>query len=153
MPLTQGHRALRKGRHSQAGGIYLVTFITAQRRQVFLQPELAIAACRTFRSSITAEHASLLCWVLMPDHFHGLVQLGDEASLSRCVQRLKSRSAKACHHAQTGSIPVWDRAFHDHAVRREEDVRALARYVIANPLRAGLVDNVLSYPYWDAVWL
>ncbi len=27
-----------------------------------------------------------------------------------------------------------------------------ARYIIANPVRAGLVYSVRDYPYWDAVW-
>jgi len=30
---------------------------------------------------------------------------------------------------------------------------AVARYVVANPVRAGLADSVLAYPYWNAVWL
>jgi hypothetical protein len=29
----------------------------------------------------------------------------------------------------------------------------LARYVVANPVRAGLVQRVGQYPHWDAIWL
>jgi hypothetical protein len=29
----------------------------------------------------------------------------------------------------------------------------MARYIIANPLRAGLVDRIGDYPLWDAMWL
>jgi hypothetical protein len=29
----------------------------------------------------------------------------------------------------------------------------LARYIVANPLRAGLVEHLGDYPHWDAVWL
>jgi putative transposase len=32
-------------------------------------------------------------------------------------------------------------------------MRAIARYVVANPLRAGLAGTIGDYPYWDAVWL
>jgi hypothetical protein len=38
-------------------------------------------------------------------------------------------------------------------LRRDEDLRAVARYVILNPVRAGLVQRVGDYPHWDAVWL
>lgn len=48
---------------------------------------------------------------------------------------------------------VWQRGFHDRALRQEEDLIATARYVVANPLRAGLVDRIGDYPWWDAVWL
>ena len=43
--------------------------------------------------------------------------------------------------------------FHDRALRREEDVKAVARYIIANPIRAGLVRRAGDYPHWDCVWL
>jgi hypothetical protein len=29
----------------------------------------------------------------------------------------------------------------------------VARYIVANPLRAGLVSRVGHYPFWNAVWL
>jgi len=37
--------------------------------------------------------------------------------------------------------------------RCDEGLRAVARYVIANPVRAGLAERVGDYPFWDAVWL
>jgi len=48
---------------------------------------------------------------------------------------------------------VWQDGFHDHALRREEDLKEVARYIIANPVRAGLVTRVGDYPLWDACWL
>jgi len=48
---------------------------------------------------------------------------------------------------------VWMSGFHEQALRKEEDLAAVARYVVANPLRAGLVDKLANYPLWDAVWL
>jgi putative transposase len=38
-------------------------------------------------------------------------------------------------------------------VRKEDDLVGLARYLVANPLRAGLVQRIGEYPHWDAVWL
>ena len=43
--------------------------------------------------------------------------------------------------------------YYDHAIRKEEDIKGLAHYIIANPLRAGLVTNINDYPHWDAVWM
>lgn len=148
-----GHRALRKGRCSQPGGIYLVTFTTADRKPLFRDTRLAMAACRGLAPGTHAEGANPVCWVLMPDHFHALVQLGGATSLPRWVQRLKALATMECHRDGGAPVRVWSRAFHDHALRQEEDVSATARYVLANPIRAGLVDDVLSWPYWDANWL
>lgn len=147
-----GHRALRLGRYSQPAGIYLVTFVTASRRRIFLDFTLACAACRTFAPAAVAAAATLLCWVLMPDHLHALVRLDGEMPLSAVVQRLKSVSARACHAIQP-EVVVWARAFHDHALRRDEDLQGAARYIVANPIRAGLVQRVGDYPFWNAAWI
>ena len=89
----------------------------------------------------------------MPDHLHWLVQL-ESGSLSRLVAGFKAASARAINHLlHTPGQPRWQTGFHDHALREEEDLPALARYIVANPLRAGLVASVRAYPHWDAVWL
>ena len=48
---------------------------------------------------------------------------------------------------------VWAEGFNDRALRLEDDVLFAARYIITNPVRAGLVSRVHDYSYWDAVWL
>ncbi len=50
-------------------------------------------------------------------------------------------------------IALWQKGFHDRALRREEDLVTVARYVVANPLRAGLVEKLGDYPLWDAIWV
>ena len=62
------------------------------------------------------------------------------------------RAVKAVTAHRLGG-PVWQDGFHDRALRREEDLVAAARYVVANPLRAGLVQKLGDYPHWDAIWL
>jgi hypothetical protein len=49
--------------------------------------------------------------------------------------------------------PVWQKAFYDHALRKDEDVKKMARYIIANPMRQGLVKKIDDYPLWDAIWI
>nr|EPB97991.1 hypothetical protein L321_00197 [Pseudomonas plecoglossicida NB2011] len=63
------------------------------------------------------------------------------------------RSSHVLRKAGALSAPVWQAGYHDRALRREEDVVMAARYIIANPLRAGLADKVGDYPHWDAVWV
>jgi hypothetical protein len=38
-------------------------------------------------------------------------------------------------------------------LRSDDDLQDMARYVVANPLRAGLVARIGDYPFWNAVWL
>ena len=97
--------------------------------------------------------AGTMAYVLMPDHFHWLIQLKEKADLTSSVSRVKSVSAHRINEYLGRKEPVWQRGFFDHAVRREEDIVHIARYIVANPLRAGLVKSLFEYSFWDAVWL
>jgi hypothetical protein len=56
-------------------------------------------------------------------------------------------------HATGAEGPVWQSGFHDRALRHDEDLLDAARYIVANPLRAGLVKSLRMYSHWDACWL
>ena len=91
----------------------------------------------------------------MPDHWHGLIELGERDDLSIVMNRFKSVTSKHIRRVrQTEHMPgIWARGFHDHALRYEEDIRAAARYIVANPIRANLVGKIGDYPYWNCIWL
>jgi REP element-mobilizing transposase RayT len=89
----------------------------------------------------------------MPDHWHGLVQPGDGELLSAIVRRLKCNSARQVRTHLELESPVWAPAFHDRALRDEDTVASAARYVVMNPIRAGLALSPGNYPYWDAAWI
>jgi REP element-mobilizing transposase RayT len=66
---------------------------------------------------------------------------------------LKGRSSQRINKYLKRKGPVWSKAFHDHALRKEEDIVATARYIVSNPIRAGLVAHIGEYSLWDAVWI
>jgi REP element-mobilizing transposase RayT len=74
-------------------------------------------------------------------------------SLSQMMRTFKGRAARQVNQALQRTGRVWETAFYDHALRRDEEVKAVARYIIANPIRAGLVTRIGDYPLWDAVWV
>lgn len=145
--------ALRRGRWSETGRVYLVTFVAARRQALFNEWETAAAVAGCLAARDAWSGTNLLCWVLMPDHWHGLVELGERESLSRNVGRAKAMVSRRWTRdlGQTGS--PWQPGFHDRALRAEDQLLDAARYVVANPLRAGLVRRLGDYPYWNAVWL
>ena len=85
----------------------------------------------------------------MPDHWHGLVELGESTTLAATTHRIKGVTAHNIKQQFEISGPLWASGFHDHALRREESVAEVVKYIVANPLRAGLVNDVMDYPYWD----
>lgn len=147
-----GLSALRKGRCSQPGGIYFVTMVTRQRIPWFQVFDFAAIMCRCLTRPSGMGDAANLCWVVMPDHVHFLLQLG-EMPLDRIVQGMKSRSAIQLNREIGRRGQFWQPAYYDHALRKEEDLLGVARYIVANPLRAGLAKRAGDYPFWNATWL
>ena len=69
------------------------------------------------------------------------------------VARLKSASARKTNAALERKGALWETAYHDRAMRSDERLVQVARYIVANPLRAGLVTDIRDYPYWNSTWL
>ena len=134
--MNYAHQQLRKGRVSRLDQIYLVTFCTHARKPIFRDHNVAAHAVFALLEPKHWTDARLLTWVLMPDHWHGLIQLTSDITLSQVVGRLKGASARTLGLRHPHMRPVWQDGFHDHAVRAEEDLLAAAQYIVNNPVRA-----------------
>ncbi|WP_206360098.1 REP-associated tyrosine transposase, partial [Pseudomonas viridiflava] len=93
-----------------------------------------------------------LAWVVMPDHFHWLIEL-KSGDLGDLMRRVKSGSALAATRAKNHQFKLWQKGYHDRAIRQESEIIQAARYIVANPIRTGLVKRYGDYPLWDAIWL
>ncbi|PIV32758.1 MAG: transposase [Lysobacterales bacterium CG02_land_8_20_14_3_00_62_12] len=147
-----GYRALRAGRVSLHGQIYLVTTTTFERQARFKDADTASLLCRYLHLPGSFLDAKLLAWVLMPDHWHGLIEL-QQSSLPSVMRRFKSATARQINRQRGQQGRLWASGFHDHALRAEEALLGCARYLVLNPVRAGLVKRIGDYPYWNAIWL
>jgi len=145
--------ALRRGRHSAPNQTYHVTIVTAGRVCHFSDLDTARAVIADMRRLNDRHIVDSFAWVLMPDHLHWLFQLGESQDLATAIKTFEGRSARAISRKPGRQGALWQRAYHDHAVRRDEDLIAIGRYIVSNPLRAGLVNSLGSYPLWDAIWL
>jgi putative transposase len=152
-PYQSGKSSLRWGRFSQTGQIYHITTATAQRRPLFQTFHNGRFIVDALRREETMNHAQTLAFVVMPDHFHWLMVLNEARDLSTTVAIVKSLSAKSLNQQMHRSGPVWQAGFYDRAIRRNEDLADVARYIVANPLRARLVRSIRDYPLWDAIWV
>lgn len=131
---------------------YFLTFCTFDRRGVFLESLVAITVLSQFRTTARELDFAILAYCLMPDHAHLLLEgTTDDADLQRFVKRAKQRSGQTYAHHTRGRL--WQEGYYDRVLRAEEESRAVARYVIENPVRAGLVDRPGRYPHLGSdVW-
>lgn len=151
--MDQPHgRNLRIGRVSEEERIYLLTAVTTHRQPFFLDFVVARSVIRALQHKDNTGHTATLAFVLMPDHLHWLVTL-KIGTLAEVMKSVKSFTARQINREKGITGAVWQHGYHDHALRRDEDVRQAARYIIANPVRAGLVESVWQYSHWDVVWI
>ncbi|MBN6773517.1 transposase [Pseudomonas granadensis] len=152
MPDLPAAHKLRVGRYAEVSRIYLLTSNTDQRRPIFTDFALGKLVADQFQNAQESGLVNSLAWVVMPDHFHWLIELRT-GSLSELMQKTKSLSTRSVRQATGENGMLWQRGFHDRALRKEDDLVKMARYVVANPLRAGLVEKLGEYPLWGAMWV
>lgn len=122
---------------------YHITVVTHARRPILVS-DAARLTVDDLEGAAAATSFDLLVYCVMPDHVHALVQgSGAHADLLRFLQRFKQRSGYRL--SGTTEKPTWQQSFYDHALSRNEDVLPIARYILGNPVEAGLITP-------DGVW-
>jgi putative transposase len=93
-------------------------------------------------SNAFAVHA----YCFMPDHVHLLVGGRLETSgLNKYAKDVKQRVSY--HDPKKGSREVWQPGFYERILRESESLILVAKYILENPVRAGLVKEPRDYPY------
>lgn len=136
-----------------SGQAFFLTATTLFRRPVFRDFNSARAAASAHNMRWVWRDSQLLAWVLMPDQWHGLVALDQNDDLHQLMGRFKSATAKSVDTRFKINGWLWGRGFQEQALNQDVDLRDAGRRLITHPIRAGLVDEVGKYPYWNAVWV
>jgi len=142
---------LHRGRHSSLGTVYAVTTICRHRAPLFLDPANSAIIREVIASLDVRGVTSTFAWVAMPDHLHWLFQL-QQGSLAQCMQSMKGVSSLQINRQRGGGGAIWQPGYHDHAVRADASLHKHARYILANPIRAGLATTLGEYPHTGCRW-
>ena len=88
----------------------------------------------------------VLAYVLMSNHYHLLLQIG-ERGLSDGMHDL-NHSYAVTFNARHGRINhVFGKRFWNRELTTDSSLQAAARYIVQNPRRAGLVAGLEDYPW------
>jgi REP element-mobilizing transposase RayT len=82
----------------------------------------------------------------MPDHVHAVAE-GERADskLDTLVRSWNTQTGYAWRQSHDG--PLWQVGYYDHVLRGHEPLLAVCRYVVLNPVRAGLVVSPEDYEF------
>ena len=144
----RGHRQLRKGRHSMPCAYYSLTLSTFNRKSLLANSEVASIIFESFDWLEMNGRLNWFCVIVMPDHVHTVIQLGNNRPLASVVKSFKNFTARQINTCLGRSGSLWQSAYYEHGIRRDESLKAIIRYCYQNPVRRGLVRAARDYPYW-----
>ncbi len=82
----------------------------------------------------TQEAAKTIAFVIMPNHIHWLIQLGNKKTLSDVIKLFKGRCSKVTRD-DLGMYKLWQRNYYDHMIKNENDLLNNANICIFTSLK------------------
>jgi putative transposase len=125
---------------------YSLRFATHERAPHFTNPILVAGALKQILRTGDEDGFALVAYCFMPDHVHLAVKgRTPESDLRRFVKMAKQRVA---YLARTQfAIPmIWQSGYYERIVRAQA-MESLVRYILDNPVQAGLVQRAEEYPF------
>ena len=126
---------------------YLLTFVTAERQPLFKgEGDVALVRDQIVRAA-SVKRFEILLYCFMPDHVH-LIVAGrcDDADLKAFAKLAKQYAGFYYARARSGRR-LWQHGSNDHIIRDKVDLLDRFRYVVNNPVAAGLVKRPEDYPF------
>jgi putative transposase len=135
---------LRRGRVSLAGARYFITICARRPESRLVHPPVGEAIASALGRIEKDGDATLMAYVIMPDHLHLLLVPSGRLPLGRVVGKLKALTEPAMRAGGLG----WQANFFEHRLRPEDRAGDYARYIFLNPYRAGLICHSKVWPWW-----
>jgi len=95
--------------------------------------------------------------VVMPDHFHLITSLEEEAALTKqavahLMRSIKGYSAREVNKLRGVKGSLWQAEYHDRSLLGEQAFKGAVKYLLNNPVKAGLVERPEDYPWLWTEW-
>jgi REP element-mobilizing transposase RayT len=108
--------------------------------EIFQQFELLL------RNELTNTDCSAYVYLFMPDHAHILLSGNSSHSdIKKCLDKYKQKTGFWLY--KNTPDYKWQKDYYDHILRKEEDSETHIKYILNNPIRAGLVENWKQYKF------
>ena len=91
-------------------------------------------------------YANMIAYVLMPTHYHFLVEVTSE-DFSKGLGRLSNSYTKAFNIEQGRSGPLFEGRYKAKLIDEDDYILALSRYIHLNPVKANLAKTPEDWPW------
>jgi len=127
------------------GNIYFITAVTHKRKGFLIEHfDLLWSSVQKYQNELLFD---IKAWVVLPDHFHMVVDPND-TNLSLIIQKIKlSFSKKVKYERVPKSESIWQKRFWDHIIRDQNDLNNHINYIHYNPLKHHYIDNPSKWEF------
>lgn len=80
----------------------------------------------------------LLCWCVMPNHVHAIVETMEGSPIETVVAGWKSYSSRQINACLGRKGKLWQAEYFDHLIRNGKDLDRFSTYILENPEKANL---------------
>jgi len=128
------------------GAVYHVTTRGNARQPIYFSDNDRRIFLRILRETLAEEKVVCHAWVLMDNHYHLLLET-PLANLSRALKRLNGLYTHKVNfeHKRVGHL--FQGRYKSILVEKDSYLKELCRYIVLNPVRAGLVKQPGDYPW------
>ncbi len=132
-------------RYYEKGSIYFLTVVTHQRNNIL------VSSYTFFKESldkmVSKHNIELIAWVVLPDHFHILIDPKDNNPASFIHDFKLSFGAYYRKEKNLYSGRVWQSRFWDHIIRDQQDYNNHIDYIHYNPVKHSYVNSPFDWNY------
>ena len=142
------------------GGYYFFTIVCYKMRKIFSDVLARKCLRNAFEKVRSKRHFETIAFCLLPEHLHCIWKLpendGDFSIRWSLIKRdftinyLKeggkdsAQSNSRLKHRHRG---IWQKRFWEHQIRDERDLQSHIDYIHYNPVKHGLVGEVVNWPW------
>jgi len=116
-------------------------------RRFFQSERNANLLIDVLRSCVAANEFKLHDFVIMPDHVHLLITVSEDTSIERAMQLIKGRFSFRMKREAGFPGELWQKGFSEVRIFDDEAYSQFRTYIAQNPVKAGLVQASLEYPF------
>jgi len=129
-----------------SGALYHVTSRGNRREAIFADDEDRQSFLQTLAEVVGRFNWVCYGYCLMTNHYHLVIET-PEANLSKGMRHLNGVYTQASHRRHRRSGHLFQGRFKGILVDRESHLLELTRYVVLNPVRAGMVASPEEWPW------
>ena len=130
-----------------AGHYYHIFNRGSNRELIFREPENYKFLLSRVKDYASRCNITIIAYCFMPNHYHFLLRQDGKELISAFIQRTFNSYTKAFNKAYQRTGTLFEGPFKSVLIERDNHLTHLCRYIHRNPLEAGLVTDLVDWPY------